>query len=42
MIKYSVFEGARLLCNSYLKPEIRKGLNETFFEITHFLQKVQI
>ena len=54
MINYSVFKGARLLCNSYLKWEIRKGLNETFFDIshlhylqckrkiTHLLQKVQI
>ena len=32
---YSVFKGARLLCNGYLKREIRKGLNEIFFEITH-------
>ena len=31
MINYSVFKGARLLCNSNLKREIRKGLNETFF-----------
>ena len=31
MINYSVFKGARLLCNSYLKWEIRKGLNETFY-----------
>ena len=30
MINYSVFKGARLLCNSYLKREIRKGLNESF------------
>ena len=35
MINYSVFKGARTLCNSYLKREIRKGLNETFLEITH-------
>ena len=36
MINYSLFKGAQLLlCNSYLKWEIRKGLNETFFEITH-------
>ena len=35
MINYSVFKGDRLLCSSYLKREIRKGLNETFFEITH-------
>ena len=35
MIDYSVFKGARLLCNSYLRREIIKGLNETFFEITH-------
>ena len=34
MINCSVFKGARLLCNSYLKREIIKGLNETFFEIT--------
>ena len=32
---YSVFKGTRLLCSSYLKREIRKGLNETFLEITH-------
>ena len=31
MINHSVFKGARLLCNSNLKREIRKGLNETFF-----------
>ena len=31
MINYSVFKGARVLCNSYWKREIRKGLNETFF-----------
>ena len=24
MINYSVIKGARILCNSYLKPEIRK------------------
>ena len=35
MINYSVFKGARLLCNSYSKREIRKGLYETSFEITH-------
>ena len=35
MINHSVFKGARLLCNSYLKGEIRKGLTETLFEITH-------
>ena len=35
MINYSFLKGARLLCNSYLKREIIKGLNETFFEITH-------
>ena len=35
MINYSVFKGARLLSNSYLKRGIRKGLNETFFKITH-------
>ena len=35
MINYSVFKGARLFCNSYLKQEIRKGLNKAFFEITH-------
>ena len=37
MINYSVFKGTRLLglCTSYLKREIRKGLNETIFEITH-------
>ena len=35
MINYSVFKGVRLLCNSYLKQEIRKSLNETVFEITH-------
>ena len=32
MINYSVFK--RQL-HSYLKREIRKGLYETFFEITH-------
>ena len=30
MINYSVFKGTRLLCSSYLKREIKKGLNETF------------
>ena len=35
MINNSVFKEARLLCNSYLKREIRKGLNKTFFGITH-------
>ena len=35
MINYSVLKGTRLLCTSYLKREIRKGLNERFFEITH-------
>ena len=35
MINYSVFKGARLLCNSYLKQEIRKNLYKTFFEIIH-------
>ena len=28
MINYSVFKGSLLLCNSYLKREIRKGLKE--------------
>ena len=35
MINNSVFKGTRQLCNSYLKRKIRKGLNETLFEITH-------
>ena len=30
MINYSVFKGARLICNSSLKRDIRKDLNEIF------------